>query len=122
MVIAVSDTGIGIAAESLPEVFEMFTQVAHGVDRSKGGLGIGLALVRHLVQLHGGSVGAASAGIGEGSTFTVRLPLGRAASPEAPPAAPHRRPGRHASCACWWRTTMSTPPTPCARCCAWPDT
>jgi len=79
-VLQVSDTGIGIAAESLPEVFEMFTQVARSIDRSKGGLGIGLALVRHLVGLHGGSVAAASAGPGQGSTFTVRLPLASAAA------------------------------------------
>ncbi|WP_313705992.1 ATP-binding protein [Massilia sp.] len=77
-VIAVSDTGIGIAAESLPAVFDMFTQVARSIDRSRGGLGIGLALVRHLVQLHGGSVTAASPGPGLGSSFTVRLPLGTA--------------------------------------------
>jgi PAS domain S-box-containing protein len=79
VVIAVQDSGIGIAAESLPEVFEMFTQVARSIDRSKGGLGIGLALVRHLVGLHGGSVAAASAGPGLGSCFTLRLPL---AAPE----------------------------------------
>jgi PAS domain S-box-containing protein len=90
--IVVSDTGIGIAADSLTEVFEMFTQVAHSVDRAKGGLGIGLALVRHLVQLHGGSVGAASAGIGQGSTFTVRLPLGRALEAGAPASQPQCRP------------------------------
>jgi PAS domain S-box-containing protein len=90
VVIAVSDTGIGIAAESLPEVFEMFTQVARSIDRATGGLGIGLALVRHLVQLHGGSVSAASAGINQGSTFTVRLPLGAQVRPEvqALPAPP----------------------------------
>jgi signal transduction histidine kinase len=76
VVIAVEDSGIGIPAEALPTVFEMFTQVARSIDRAKGGLGIGLALVRHLVQLHGGSVGAASAGPGQGSVFTVRLPLG----------------------------------------------
>ncbi|MGX4640422.1 ATP-binding protein [Massilia sp. SYSU DXS3249] len=80
--IEVLDDGIGIAAESLPLVFDMFTQVARSVDRSKGGLGIGLALVRHLVQLHGGRVTAASAGRGQGSRFTVRLPLG--ADSEAP--------------------------------------
>ncbi|KQQ96541.1 ATP-binding protein [Massilia sp. Leaf139] len=85
VVVAVSDTGIGIAAESLPEVFEMFAQVARSIDRAKGGLGIGLALVRHLVQLHGGSVAATSAGPEQGSTFTVRLPLG-AARIESPPA------------------------------------
>ena len=85
-VIAVSDTGIGIAAEALPDVFEMFTQVSRSIDRARGGLGIGLALVRHLVQLHGGSVSAASAGINQGSTFTVRLPLGSAGAGQAPQA------------------------------------
>ena len=95
-VIAVSDTGIGIGAESLPAVFDMFTQVARSIDRSRGGLGIGLALVRHLMQLHGGSVTAASPGPGLGSSFTVRLPLGTAPAPArdaaaAPaPAAPVR--------------------------------
>jgi hypothetical protein len=79
--LAVRDTGIGIAAESLAMLFEMFTQVARSLDRSNGGLGIGLALVRHLVQLHGGSVGAASPGPGQGSTFTVRLPLGASMDP-----------------------------------------
>jgi PAS domain S-box-containing protein len=73
--IAVSDTGVGIAPESLPEVFEMFTQVGRNRDRSQGGLGIGLALVRRLVELHGGTVTVESPGIGGGSTFTVRLPL-----------------------------------------------
>jgi PAS domain S-box-containing protein len=82
-VIEVQDSGIGIAAESLPEVFEMFTQVARSIDRSKGGLGIGLALVRHLVGLHGGSVVAASAGPGQGSCFTVRLPLAGPAAVQA---------------------------------------
>jgi CheY-like chemotaxis protein/two-component sensor histidine kinase len=73
--IAVSDTGVGIAAEALPEVFEMFTQVGRNRDRSQGGLGIGLALVRSLVELHGGTVTVESPGSGGGSTFTVRLPL-----------------------------------------------
>ncbi|THC44569.1 ATP-binding protein [Massilia sp. Mn16-1_5] len=95
-VIAVSDTGIGIAAESLPDVFEMFTQVSRSIDRARGGLGIGLALVRHLVQLHGGSVSAASDGINQGSTFTVRLPLGSARAGQAPalPPSVQARPGR----------------------------
>jgi PAS domain S-box-containing protein len=88
VVIAVEDSGIGIAAEALPQVFDMFTQVSRSIDRSKGGLGIGLALVRHLVGLHGGSVDAASAGLDLGSTFTVRLPL--AAPKEEAPAAPGR--------------------------------
>jgi CheY-like chemotaxis protein len=74
-VVAVSDTGVGIPSESLGSVFEMFTQVRGDLDRAQGGLGIGLSLVRRLVELHGGRVSAASAGRGHGSTFTVRLPL-----------------------------------------------
>jgi len=93
VVIDVSDTGIGIAAESLPEVFEMFTQVARSIDRARGGLGIGLALVRHLVQLHGGSVGAASAGPGQGSRFTVRLPCAAPAGRGADVAREPPQPG-----------------------------
>jgi signal transduction histidine kinase len=72
--ITVSDTGIGMEASMIGQVFEMFTQAARTPDRSQGGLGIGLALVRSLVWLHGGTVEAASEGVGQGSTFTVRLP------------------------------------------------
>ncbi|VTR91563.1 diguanylate cyclase : Multi-sensor hybrid histidine kinase OS=Geitlerinema sp. PCC 7407 GN=GEI7407_2018 PE=4 SV=1: Response_reg: PAS_3: PAS_9: HisKA: HATPase_c [Gemmata massiliana] len=74
-VIRVSDTGVGIEPEMLPRVFEMFTQVGKTLDRAQGGLGIGLALVRRLVEMHGGTVTAQSQGAGHGSTFTVRLPL-----------------------------------------------
>ena len=74
-VITVSDNGIGIAEDMLGAVFEMFTQVPRSIDRAGGGLGIGLSLVRRLVELHGGKVDAGSAGVGRGSTFTVRLPL-----------------------------------------------
>ncbi len=74
VVIAVTDSGIGIPSESLPLVFEMFTQVVN-TDRPHGGLGIGLSLVRRLVELHGGTVTASSLGAGKGSTFTIRLPL-----------------------------------------------
>jgi PAS domain S-box-containing protein len=74
-VVSVRDTGIGIAADHLPRLFEMFSQVAPALDRSHGGLGIGLALVRGLVELHGGSVVADSAGPHRGSEFTVRLPI-----------------------------------------------
>ena len=74
-VIAVSDNGIGIPPDQLSSVFDMFSQVGHHTDRSQGGLGIGLSLVRRLVTMHGGEVDATSAGPNAGSTFTVRLPL-----------------------------------------------
>jgi signal transduction histidine kinase len=74
-VIEVHDTGIGILASELPHVFEMFTQVHDERMRSSGGLGIGLALVRKLVEAHGGTVAAHSEGLGEGATFRVALPL-----------------------------------------------
>jgi PAS domain S-box-containing protein len=70
----VTDTGIGVPASALPTIFEMFSQVDSAIDRSEGGLGIGLALVKGLVLLHGGTVEAASDGPGKGSTFTIRLP------------------------------------------------
>lgn len=71
---SVRDTGIGLSAASIPTVFEMFSQVDSAIDRSEGGLGIGLALVKGLVGLHGGTVEAQSPGIGQGSTFTIHLP------------------------------------------------
>jgi signal transduction histidine kinase/heme-degrading monooxygenase HmoA len=74
-VLSVKDTGTGIAPEVLPRVFDLFIQSERALSRSEGGLGIGLALVRGLVELHGGSVTAASAGIGCGSEFVVRIPL-----------------------------------------------
>ena len=77
IVFRIRDTGIGIPAEMLPEVFGLFTQIAATADRSQGGLGIGLTLVRRLVEMHGGTVTAASEGKGQGSEFTVRLPVGQ---------------------------------------------
>ena len=74
VVIEVRDTGIGIAPDILPQIFELFIQADHSLAHSQGGLGIGLTLVRQLVEIHGGTVTAASAGIGQGSSFTVRLP------------------------------------------------
>lgn len=71
--IAITDTGIGIAEESLPRVFERFYQV--GSRSEQRGLGLGLAIVRHLVEMHGGTVRAESAGVGQGATFTLELPL-----------------------------------------------
>ena len=76
-VIAVMDNGMGLTEEVLPRVFEMFTQGDESLQRRPGGLGIGLALVQSLVHLHGGTVKAYSKGPGQGSTFTVRLPLPR---------------------------------------------
>jgi PAS domain S-box-containing protein len=73
-VITVSDNGVGIAPSSLPHLFEPFVQVDTAIDRSRGGLGLGLALVKSLVEMHGGSVRATSAGVGLGSEFTIRLP------------------------------------------------
>ena len=78
--IRVRDTGIGIRSEMLPRIFDMFTQVDSTLDRSQGGLGIGLTLVRRLVEMHGGSVEANSDGAGLGSEFTVRLPFDRMAA------------------------------------------
>ncbi|MBI2895074.1 MAG: PAS domain S-box protein [Deltaproteobacteria bacterium] len=74
-VLVVRDTGTGIAPELLPRVFEPFTQADTSLDRGKGGLGLGLALVKGLVEMHGGSVSAASEGPGTGATFTIRVPL-----------------------------------------------
>ena len=74
-VIRVADNGAGLPAELVPSVFDLFTQVNRTLDRSQGGLGIGLSLVKRLTELHGGSVSAASEGIDRGSTFTIRLPI-----------------------------------------------
>jgi PAS domain S-box-containing protein len=74
----VSDNGAGIAPEVRSQVFDLFTQAGRALDRSQGGLGIGLSLVKSIVALHGGEVWAESAGLGAGSRFTVRLPLGAA--------------------------------------------
>jgi signal transduction histidine kinase/CheY-like chemotaxis protein len=87
VVLRVSDTGVGIDPLMLSRVFELFAQADNSLDRAQGGLGIGLTLVRSLVELHGGSVSAASSGRGEGSTFAVRLPRLRGARPPGPAGA-----------------------------------
>jgi signal transduction histidine kinase len=79
VVVRIRDSGIGIAPDALPRIFDLFRQTDEADDRSRSGLGIGLALVRNLVETHGGTVIATSAGPGKGSEFTVRLPrLGEA--------------------------------------------
>ena len=84
--IDVTDNGIGIPPDMQAAVFQLFAQVGSHLDRAKGGLGIGLALVRQLVTMHGGIVEARSNGVGQGSVFSVQLPMG--ASPEPVPAQP----------------------------------
>ena len=88
VVIAVRDSGVGIAADLLPHVFDLFAQADRSLERRQGGLGIGLTLVRRLVDMHGGRVEAASEGPGRGSEFTIRLPrlAVDAAEPGAEPA------------------------------------
>jgi PAS domain S-box-containing protein len=92
----ISDTGIGISPEALPRVFAMFSQVKSGQDRSEGGLGIGLALARGLVQLHGGVIEARSAGLGKGSQFVIQLPRRTIQTPKRREKVPvlSDRPGR----------------------------
>jgi CheY-like chemotaxis protein len=75
VVVCVRDTGIGIAADFLPHVFERFRQAESNEARTHGGLGLGLAIVRHLVEAHGGVIRAESAGVSRGSTFTILLPV-----------------------------------------------
>jgi CheY-like chemotaxis protein len=98
VVVTVTDTGIGIPPDKLNSIFDMFAQVDQSLERAQGGLGIGLTLVKRLVQMHGGSIEARSAGEGHGSEFVVRLPVlvgtATAVTPEpptAPPLLPHRR-------------------------------
>ena len=90
-VVRVRDTGMGIPAEQLPRLFEMFYQAGPALDRPDGGLGIGLTLVHRLLEMHQGSVEAHSAGAGQGSEFVVRLPLGEPSEPSSagPPIEAH---------------------------------
>jgi signal transduction histidine kinase/ActR/RegA family two-component response regulator len=82
LTLVVADNGIGISQEMLDNVFEMFVQVDSTLERTNAGLGVGLSLARRLVELHGGTIRAESAGLGKGSTFTVRLPI--VVEPELP--------------------------------------
>ena len=94
IVIRVRDNGIGIAPDQLPRLFGMFAQVDTSLERSRDGLGIGLTLVKTLVEMHGGSVEARSEGLGRGSEFVVRLPLVEVAMPKAPEPAPAVKPAQ----------------------------
>src|SRR5207249_11809440 len=97
VVIRVRDTGMGIAPEMLPRVWELFTQSDRALDRAQGGLGIGLTVARRLVELHGGRIEARSAGRGKGAEFVVTLPALPAASEEIRPGpAPEPVPQRAA--------------------------
>jgi PAS domain S-box-containing protein len=93
-VLAVRDNGIGLPQHALRTVFDMFSQLEPALERSRGGLGIGLSLVRGIVELHGGSIAADSDGEGKGSCFTVRLPLARLEARPQPSAAPAPAPAR----------------------------
>ena len=95
-VIEVTDSGIGIQPEMVSKIFELFTQADHSLDRSVGGLGLGLSLSRKLVELHGGTLCAHSDGTGMGATFTVRLPTSDQIETPPPPAPVHSGPAhRH---------------------------
>jgi signal transduction histidine kinase len=99
--VAVRDTGRGIPVEMLPRVFEMFTQVDRSLERSQGGLGVGLSLVKHLVELHGGAVSVRSEGEGRGSEFIVRLPALNI----------EKRPGRRSQIVTPWTDNAPVDPT-----------
>ncbi len=84
VLVSVRDSGIGISSEQLPSIFDMFTQADQSLEKSRGGLGIGLSLVRRLVEMHGGTVNANSSGVGCGAEFVVRIPAQGEQQPEPP--------------------------------------
>lgn len=96
MAVRVKDNGVGIDPTLLPRIFDLFTQGDRSLDRAQGGLGIGLSLVHHIAELHGGTVEAFSAGLGQGSEFVLRLPVARKAQP-TPPASPEQAPATTAT-------------------------
>jgi CheY-like chemotaxis protein len=96
LVLSVRDEGIGMEPELTARVFDLFAQAERSADRSLGGLGLGLALVKHLVELHGGSVSCSSPGLGKGSTFEIVLPVLEGQAPAGPQAAPGKLRGQGA--------------------------
>lgn len=92
--IRVKDDGVGIAPNRIGTIFELFAQAENAIGRSQGGMGIGLALVRNLVELHGGTIGVTSDGVGKGSEFAIRLPLATAAEAGCSDAAPREEPAQ----------------------------
>jgi PAS domain S-box-containing protein len=88
VVLKITDTGIGISPEMLPRVFELFTQEHQATDRAQGGLGLGLAIARSIIIMHGGSISAQSEGMGKGSEFTIELPASNRSSKPSQPSIP----------------------------------
>ena len=117
--VRVRDHGIGIEASELPSLFDLFKRVHPSNGNDQGGLGIGLTLVKRLVEMHGGTVSASSAGLGLGSEFTVQLPVATSAA-DAPVTADASISVGHgqARSGCWLWTTMRMAPRVCAGCCA----
>jgi signal transduction histidine kinase len=96
VVFRVRDNGIGIPAPMLHKVFDLFTQIENSLDRAQGGLGVGLTLVRQLVEMHGGRVDVVSRGADQGSEFSVRIPRLHSALDESPLAVSRSRDAAHA--------------------------
>jgi len=94
VVIRVKDSGVGIAPDLLPQIFDLFTQAQRTLDRSQGGLGIGLTVVRKVIEMHGGTTEVHSSGLGRGSEFIVRLPAVRSPAQVKIPGAKRAQPGQ----------------------------
>ena len=120
-VVKVVDNGEGIEAELVPRLFELFSQADRSLAHSQGGLGIGLSLVRTLVELHGGRVSMQSEGRGSGSTFEVRIPLTRTPLDETSKARSQRSSRFHGSAGCSWLRTTETSGKPAVNCSLWRD-